>query len=103
MSRRSGPRGLLSVRDIIGTATILVSVLAAIIAFIWPWRLTQGVSGGDIERYAPMEDGDDRLIERTNAAGEPSWDILNTRRIPSLRVASSLRKLPSEAIVDFYG
>jgi len=78
---------------------VLLVVGVAALMFAWPWLRLASV-GGVLGRYAPIRDGEGRLIARYSPDGQPvGWESQNTRVVPGLRLYTDIRRVPSDAIV----
>ena len=87
-------------RELAALLGVLLVVGAVALAFAWPWRGESSTAGGAVARYAPIRDGESRLIVRFDPDGTPiGWESQNSRVVPGMRLYTDIRKSPSDAIL----
>ena len=87
-------------REAVALLGVLVVVGAVGLAFVWPWLSQSSATGGAPARYAPIRDGEGRLVIRSNPDGAPiAWESQNSRVVPGLRLYTDIRKSPRDAIL----
>ena len=89
------------IRDTLGIGAVVACMLAVLIFFAWPWRAALAPRTTLVDLYAPVVDGDARLIARFegDASGRLlQWESANIRLIPALNLYSDLNSAAVEVI-----
>lgn len=96
-------RSWTAARDIAGAAGLLALMSAGALAFVWPWLPTPPAGGRDLARYAPLADGDARLLMRSGVNDPaPSWESQNFARVSILRLYFAFRKELADLVLNDY-
>src|SRR4051812_29117704 len=66
VARRARAGAYLAVREGLTLAAVLVVVVGVAAAFPWPWLPSPPIGGSFLATYAPLYDGDARLLLRTS-------------------------------------
>lgn len=93
LRRRAAGHAGLALREMASLGAVLLVVAAVVAALLWPWLAGPPIGGDRLARFAPLRDGDARLIVRTAGDGSVrGWAAQNTRLVAGLRIYTDLRK-----------